>query len=85
MASELESDVKDIVNWGRKCLVDFSAGKTQLVLFDYSNNTGVIGVKMNGSIIKEKLSFTMLRSTFCSKLDWDSYIIAITKSASTGF
>ena len=85
MASELESDVKDIVNWGRKWLVDFSAGKTQLIFFDYSNRTGAIGVKMDGSVIKEKLSFTMLRSTFFSKLDWDSYIIAIAKSASTGF
>ena len=26
---------------GRKCLVDFNAGKTQLVLFDWSNNSAV--------------------------------------------
>ena len=31
LASELESDVRDTVNWGRKWLVDFSAGKNQLV------------------------------------------------------
>ena len=30
-------------------LVDFSAGKTQLVLFDHSN-TGAIDVKMDGSV-----------------------------------
>ena len=29
--SELESDLRDTVDWGRKWLVDFSAGKTQLV------------------------------------------------------
>ena len=40
MASELESDLRDTVNWGSKWLVDFNAGKTQLVLFDWSNNTG---------------------------------------------
>ena len=34
LASELESDVQDIVDWGRKWLVDFNAGKTQLVSFD---------------------------------------------------
>ena len=29
--SELESDLRDTVDWGRKWLVDSSAGKTQLV------------------------------------------------------
>ena len=46
LASELESDLRDTVDWGRKWLVDFSAGKTQLVSFDRSNNTGAIDVKM---------------------------------------
>ena len=39
LASELESDLRDTVDWGRKWLVDFNAGKTQLVSFDQSNNT----------------------------------------------
>ena len=30
LASELESDLRDTVDWGKKWLVDFSAGKTQL-------------------------------------------------------
>ena len=34
LASELESDLRDTVDWGRKWLVDFNAGKTQRVLFD---------------------------------------------------
>ena len=29
LASELESDLRDTVDWGRKWLVDFNAGKTQ--------------------------------------------------------
>ena len=29
-ASELESDLRDTVDWGRKWLVEFNAGKTQL-------------------------------------------------------
>ena len=33
LASELESDLRDTVDWGRKWLVDFNAGKTQLVSF----------------------------------------------------
>ena len=35
-------------------LVDFNAGKTQLVSFDQSNNTGAIDVKMDGSVLEEK-------------------------------
>ena len=32
--SELESNPRDTVDWGRTWLVDFNAGKTQLVLLD---------------------------------------------------
>ena len=41
-ASELESDLRGTVHWGRIRLVDFNAGKTELVSFNQSNNTGVI-------------------------------------------
>ena len=75
-ASELESDLRDTVDWGKKWLVDFNAGKTQLVSFDRSNNNGSIDVKMGGSILEEKSSFKMLGLTFSSKLDWGSYIIS---------
>ena len=54
LASELESDLRDTVDWGKKWLVDFSAGKTQLVLSDRSNDTGSINVKMDGSVLEEK-------------------------------
>ena len=56
LASELESDLQDIVDWGRKWLVEFNAGKTQLVSFDRSKNTGAIDVKMDGSVLEEKTS-----------------------------
>ena len=39
---------------GKKWLVDFNSGKTQLVLFDPSNNTGSIGVKIDGSVYEDK-------------------------------
>ena len=70
------------LDWDKKWLVDFSAGKTQLVLFDWSNNNGSIDVKMDGSVLEEKSSFKMLGLTFSSKLDWGSYIISIAKTAS---
>ena len=67
---------------GKKWLVDFNAGKTQLVLFDRSNNNGSTDVKMDGSVLEEKSSFKMLGLTFPSKFDWGSYIISIAKTAS---
>ena len=82
MASELESDLRDTVDWGRKWLVDFNAGKTQLVSFDRSKNTGAIDVKMDGSVLEDKTSFKMLGLTFSSKLDWGSYIVSIAKTGS---
>ena len=66
LTSEHESDLRDTVNQGRKWLVDFNAGKTKLVSFDQSNNTGAIDVKMDGSILEEKSSFKMLGLTFSS-------------------
>ena len=57
------------MEWSRKWLVDFNAGKTQLVSFDWSDNTGAIDVKMNGSVLEEKSSFKMLGLTFSAKLD----------------
>ena len=33
LASKLESDLRGTVDWGRKWVVDFNAGKTQLVSF----------------------------------------------------
>ena len=80
--SELESDLQDTVDWGKKWHVDFNAGKTQMVSFDWSKNIGSIDVKMDGSCLEEKSSFKMLGLTFSSKLDWGSYIISIAKTAS---
>ena len=51
MTSELEFHLQDTVDWGKNWLVDFNVGKTQLVLFDQSNNTGSIDVKMDGSAL----------------------------------
>ena len=76
---------QDTADWGRNWLADFNAGKTRLVSFvsfDWSYNTGAIDVKMDGYVLEEKSSFKILGLTFYSKLDWASYIISITKTAS---
>ena len=47
-----------------------------------SNNTGTIDLKIDGSVLEEKLSFKMLRLTFSSKLNWDYYIVSMAKTSS---
>ena len=74
--------IYETLDFCRRWLVDFNAGKTHLVLFDKSNNTGAIDVKMVGSVPEEKSSFKMLRLTFSSRLEWGSCIISIAKTAS---
>ena len=54
--------------WCRKWLVDFNAGKTQLVAFDQSNNTGATDVKMDGSVLEVKSLFKILGLLFL--LNW---------------
>ena len=68
LASELESGLRGTVEWCRKWVTDFNTGKTQLVLFDCSNNTGAIDVKMDGSVLQEKLPFKILG--LISLLSW---------------
>ena len=57
------------MDWGKKWLVDFNAGKIQLVSFDQPNNNSSIDVKMDESVLEEKSSFKMLGLSFSSKLD----------------
>ena len=82
LASQLESDLRDSFNQGKKWLVDFNDRKTELVLFDRSNNNGSIDVKMDGSVLEEKSSLKMLWLTFSFKLNWGYYIISIAMNAS---
>ena len=82
LASELESDLWHTVDKGKKWLINFKAGKTQLVSFDQSNNPGAIHVKMDRSVLDKKSSFKMLGLTFSSKLGCGSYITSIAKTAS---
>ena len=50
MASELESDLRDTLEWREKWFVEFNAEKTQLVLF----SSGAIDVKIDGCILEKK-------------------------------
>ena len=71
--------------WGKKWHVEFNAGKTQLILCDWSNNTVSIDVKIYESVLEEKSSFKMLWLTFSSKLDLGSYIISVANTTASNW
>ena len=66
----------------KKRLVHFNTGKTQLVSFHQSHNTGAMDVEMDGYVLEEKSFLKILGLTFSSKWDWGSYTISIAKTAS---
>ena len=76
------SDFLISVDWDTKWSVDFIARKTKLFLLDWSNNTGAIDVKMDGSVLEEKSSSKMLGLSFSTKLEWDSNIFSTAKTVS---
>ena len=53
LPSELECNLWDTVDLGKKWLLDFNAGRTQLVLFDWSDNTGAFDFKKDGSVLRK--------------------------------
>ena len=75
LASELESNVQDTVDSGKKWLVDFNTGKTPLASCARSKNSGSINVKIDGSVSEEKSSLKMLEMSFSSVLDRCCYIV----------
>ena len=76
------NQINETLEWAKKWLADFNARKAQLISFDQSYNIGFIDVTTDGSVLEEKSSFKMLELIFSSKLDWDSYMISIAKTAS---
>ena len=45
--------IYETLDWGKKWLVDFIAGETQLVSLDQSNENGSIDVKMDGTPLEK--------------------------------
>ena len=66
---KLKSDLLDTIDWGKKRFVNFYDGKNNIDSFDRSNNSGVIDLKMDGSVLEEESSFKILGVSFSSKLD----------------
>ena len=62
------------------------AGSDLLILMmeklNWSNDSSATDPKMDGSVLEEKSSSRMLGLSSSSKLDWGSYILSISKTAS---
>ena len=76
------SNLRDTLKCGRKWLFEFNVSKN-CTFFRWTNSTGIIDVKIDRSVLEEKLSFHILALFFFSKLDWVSYINSVAKTAST--
>ena len=77
----LESDLHDIVEWGKKWLVTFNAGKTKLLSVSKCHKATPFSIPMNGKDLPENNSFRLLGLTFSNSLTWNEYVEAIAKSA----
>ena len=77
----LESDLQDIVEWGKKWLVTFNAGKTKLLSVSKCHRATPFSIPMNGKDLPENNSFRLLGLTFSNSLTWNEYVEAIAKSA----
>ena len=82
LASKIKPEILDTVVWGKKLLVDFNAGKIQLVLFDLSYNSDAVDVKMDGFVLEEN---HILRCWNClSLINWigSSFIVSNARNTS---
>ena len=52
--------INKTLQWSKKKLADFNAGKTYLVSLVRPNSSGAVNVKMDGSVLHEKPFFKML-------------------------
>ena len=65
MASEIESNLRDTVDWDRKWHIDFGIAKARFVSFDRSYNSGAIDRYYNSGAIGLCLKNYFLRCHVC--------------------
>ena len=72
LASELESDLQDTVDWCRKWFADLNAGKTQLASFDWCNNKVLLMCKWMGMFLrKQHLLYYLYIGKIASNKNWN--------------
>ena len=81
MAAFLEDDLRTVVEWGEKWLVNFNASKTRLLSISRHKTPFLPSVLMNGKELPESSSFRLLGITFSNDFKRTSYIEYIAKAA----
>ena len=80
LASDLEFDLRNILNWDRKWSDNYNAGKIKHVLYYLSNSTSAIDMRIDGCVLEENSSFKIFGLSSSPKLDWRSSIVFVTKT-----
>ena len=62
LASELHSNQRETVDWGRKWPVDISARRTNLVSFDQSNKSGTFDVDSFYKSLSSEVALCLYKS-----------------------
>ena len=81
LAAELENDLRTVVEWGHKWLVNINASK--LLSINRSRESVFPSVFMNGSALSESLRISLLSLTLFQNFTWNSCVESIAESAST--
>ena len=74
--SGLRQQLELVLKW----VANFNAGKTELVLFEWFDNSGAINVKMDGSFLEKKSHFKIMALPLSSKLHKDPCIVSISET-----
>ena len=79
LATNLSTDLKHIVDWGKKWLVTFNKSKTKLLTIHHHHERPILPhIIMDGSKLDEAPNFDkLLGLKITPKLEWRSYIEAI--------
>ena len=81
LASELESDLQDCVDCGRKCLLVSMLERLSLFCSTGLTTLVLLMRKWMGLFFRKKTSFEISKLSFSSGMNWGSYIISVTKFA----
>ena len=81
-ASNLESDLSSLSDWGSQWLVTFNSKKTKLLSINRYRSSINLPICMSGETLPESHTLRLLGLSFSCDLSWNDYIKSIAKSAS---
>ena len=84
VASDLTSDLEEVVQWGKRWFVSFNAKKTNLATFHHKRNSPSFSpIQMDNSTLEDAPCLErLLGLKFTLDLRWNSYILSVAKEAS---